>query len=1716
MENQSLSDLNKLRGYAKGSITRIKTFIKDLSLTGKVSLNTLKLRKQRLESAFNDYNDISRKIYLQNVDDDEDPGEIEDLYIDLMSTLEDMIQKFSISGNSEPTVSSKIKLPNIVLPKFNGKYSEFYEFFNMFDSVIGSDASKPPVQKLYYLKSFLSDEPLALVSNLPLTDSSYSEAIALLKERYENQYQIISEHVNNLLEIVPITKSTPPALRTFVSVCKQQLAALKNLGQNVSAWDSILICILSKKLDLITRRAFQLERNPASMPTMDEFLAFLDNRALALENTDSIYSAAPKPQKFASNVVSTSSTTQQEALSCIYCKLNHKIFVCPSFKLAPIENRLQFVTQNQLCKICLNPHAKKCRYHFKCNVCKQSHNSLLHKDEPVAVASPSVTLMSGVSHGQILLPTARVKLFSKTGTVITCRALLDSGSQASFITQKLTNLLGSMPCLTNSKIIGITNAEQKITHSINVEVHSLVYPFMTNVNCHVVPQITTKLPQKQFDISHIKLPEASQLADANFYEPGDVHLLLGADIFFQVMLPQLVASVGDVVSGNPEQPRLLHTSFGYIIAGHIASCAGMNEVVSLFCKTCESNISESLSKFWQADLVVEVYPEKLPELEHTEKHFKENVVLQNNKFQVTMPLKVPLDQVNEELGNSFHLALSRFLNLEKRFKRDPKLFKDYKRFIDEYVALGHGKYIDIKHYDLSKDPVYFLPHHPVIRDDSKTTKLRVVFDASLKTNKKVSLNNILMNGPVVQKDLFDILISFRLGKYFFISDIKMMFRFILLDPRQTSLQNILWRDHPNDDIKCIQLQTVTYGLKTSSYLATRCLIELAEQFESQLPSAASILKHNTYVDDVLATNQNENDIVNMKNELIHLLSLGGFQLHKWASNSGQVLEGIPKEKQQFGEIDLDSNDLSVKTLGVNFDVRTDTFKLSTSQSYTSTQHTKKQILSYISTFFDPLGLMGPIFVQAKTIMQLLWAANVDWDESPPDNIKKQWIEFVKSLSEMQTLHVPQCINPANDAPVIQLIGFADASLIAHGCCLYLRVVDDNGKVSMNLLCSKSRINPLKLKLTTPKLELNAALLLATLADKVLTSLRIKVSIQRIHLFIDSQIVLAWTQSDILKLNTYVAHRIRVIQKLSSQNCYQWGYVDTNENPADCISRGLLPHELKDHKLWWNGPSLLHDKDVSLDNAYREPTTTNTFLESENSESFVPVVCVVSTNKNDNCILKNIKAKYSNINTMIRVLAYVLRFCSNSKCNSVKHKDNFLSVNELNNSLSLLIKSEQEKYFAKEIKCILSGEKYNGSLKPLHPFLDHDGILRVYGRLQHASLPYSNKHPIILPKNSPITELIIRQEHFRLLHAGQKLVLSSLNQKYWITDGLRTVKKVIHKCITCFRLKAAAASQLMGSLPADRVNVCRPFEKVGIDFAGPISVKMSRVRRAVIGKGYILVIVCFTTKSIHLELASDLTTDTFLACFKRFIARRNLPSDVYCDNASTFKGARTRLGDMCRLYGGDKDHRIQVQSFAAERGIRFHFIPSYSPVFGGLWESSVKSVKHHLKHVMGRALLTYEQLVTILAEIEAVLNSRPISAVSADPTDFSYLTPGHFLTGAPLNSYPEQNVSDTPTNLLKFWSICTHVKQLFWKYWKNIYLTTLQSRPKWQNVMPNIKVGTLVILRESNTPPLQWPMARVTQVYPGADNIVRAVEVRTQNGHSHRRSITKICILPIDS
>ncbi|XP_033229124.1 uncharacterized protein LOC117180739 [Belonocnema kinseyi] len=490
-------------------------------------------------------------------------------------------------------------------------------------------------------------------------------------------------------------------------------------------------------------------------------------------------------------------------------------------------------------------------------------------------------------------------------------------------------------------------------------------------------------------------------------------------------------------------------------------------------------------------------------------------------------------------------------------------------------------------------------------------------------------------------------------------------------------------------------------------------------------------------------------------------------------------------------------------------------------------------------------------------------------------------------------------------------------------------------------------------------------------------------------------------------------------------------------------------------------------------------------------------------------------QFSSFEKLKQVLAYCFRFRHNAqKSNSVKLTCE-LSETELKLSTERIIELTQANTFAKEIDSLAHKGAVDSKSKilNLNPFLDQ-GILKVGGRLTHSDLAYNQKHPILLPRKHHVTDLIIRDTHFMLKHSGVQATLYSVRERYWPIDGRNVTRRLIHQCIKCFRSKPRGIDHQMENLPSDRLEYSRPFLNVGVDYCGPFYIKERRYRNIKKVKTYVAVFVCLATKAVHLQLVSDLSTIAFLGSLKRFISRRGKPEKIRSDNGTNFQGASRQLNELKQLFNCT-NHNVAVKGYLNSQGIKWSLIPPETAHFGGLWKAAVKSFKYHFLRTVGDAVLTFEQLHTYVTETESILNSRPISPMSSNPNDLRPLTPGYFLIGGPLISFPQEDLRDEKQTRLLSSQRTQQMRQHFWCRWHKEYLNELTVRGKWHSGSANIAIGTIVLVKEDNAPPVQLTLARVIDTYPGRVGIVRVVSVKTAKG-IYKRSVKKLCPLPLDT
>ncbi|XP_071577717.1 uncharacterized protein [Temnothorax nylanderi] len=446
---------------------------------------------------------------------------------------------------------------------------------------------------------------------------------------------------------------------------------------------------------------------------------------------------------------------------------------------------------------------------------------------------------------------------------------------------------------------------------------------------------------------------------------------------------------------------------------------------------------------------------------------------------------------------------------------------------------------------------------------------------------------------------------------------------------------------------------------------------------------------------------------------------------------------------------------------------------------------------------------------------------------------------------------------------------------------------------------------------------------------------------------------------------------------------EWHHVPSQQNPADLVSRGVKPESLVHQSLWWTGPDWLKS---SLDHWPSEPQSNSQELPPE-ERSHVPVHLVPS------CEQWDLGDRFSSWNKLVRVTAYIMRFarrarernCSSSVNPNSELESIFLLPEELKLAREFWLKRVQRNLFPHEYAQLTTSQRISRSSKllPLNPFLDKTGLIRVGGRLRHSALSDNSKHPVVLAAH-PLVSALIRDFHLRALHAGPQLTLHLLREEYWILRARQTIRSILHQCVKCARESAKPAHELMGDLPSCRVtSTSRAFLHCGVDYAGPIHVRSTPRRGHETRKAYIAVFVCMTVKATHLELVGDCTTPAFIATFDRFCAWRGVPSDMYSDNATTFHGAQREIS----VAWSEATRDPNFQNKIATQGVRWNFIPPSAPHFGGLWEACVRSVKYHMKRVIGTHALRFEEMSTLLCHIEVCLNSRPIAQLSDHFDDF---------------------------------------------------------------------------------------------------------------------------------
>ncbi|XP_028416832.1 uncharacterized protein LOC114541039 [Dendronephthya gigantea] len=503
------------------------------------------------------------------------------------------------------------------------------------------------------------------------------------------------------------------------------------------------------------------------------------------------------------------------------------------------------------------------------------------------------------------------------------------------------------------------------------------------------------------------------------------------------------------------------------------------------------------------------------------------------------------------------------------------------------------------------------------------------------------------------------------------------------------------------------------------------------------------------------------------------------------------------------------------------------------------------------------------------------------------------------------------------------------------------------------------------------------------------------------LWSDNSTVLQWIRSASRRHPTFIADRVAEIQ--DSTDPSHWRHVPGRLNVADDGSRGLHSNELHPECRWLNGPALLYQREEFW------PTEAKT---SDDASDAINQEWTGVTHDNPQALLD--PSRFSSWNKLIRVTCWILRFIRNCRRSPQERQLGSITVSERYDAKDVWIKTAQIEHFSSEIRGLQSKTPISrqSRILTLTPFLDGNGLLRAGGRLSKAPIPYSTQHPVILPQKHDVTRLIITYFHERLYHEGNEHVRNAIRQEFWILNCRAEIRTISHNCAYCRRKRARPQAPKMADIPSVRLKAhLPPFSHVGVDYFGPLVVKRFRKTE----KRYGCLFTCLVTRAVHIEISHTLETDSYIMAVRRMISRRGKPRRILSDNGTNFVGADRELRECLRNW-----NKVKINDEMAQQEIEWHFNPPSAPHFGGVWERLVQSCKRAIQAVVGKQTLTDEVLLTVMAEVESLLNSRPLTHVSTHLSDDEALTPNHFLLGHPSSNLPPDVFVDKEISSRRRW------------------------------------------------------------------------------------------------
>ena len=1619
-------------------------------------------------------------------------------------------KKFGQNKNSHG--GNKGNLPPLEIPYFDGSnVKDYIAWWTAFNNMVHK-TELPMSYKIQYLLMYLIGPARAILEGTPRKGRFYIKALTEIQERYGRR-KVILDHIVTGFDNIKPAKSYEE-FEDLYNETAGTVAALKSLDLEVDAMSDVLIPLIKKKLHPRLQRdwnKFSLGKEKLKIEiTITDFVDFLKDEILVsdpynfakqikmkkqIQHEDTKRKNKKKHDDYKglkssiTNQRPSTNNIKPEIRHCFACgEEKHDIKNCPAAKNMAARMIIILAKHHNICFRCLNSnHNNKDCKEKGCPKCDGNHHEILHRDNTktykTGIDSESceeeieenqsseqseededegnwncfLTSQKGNS-SKTILQTMTIQLETDSGNKRQTRALLDTGSEKTFLKRNLGEELGLNGPQKTFNIHGIGDRQKK-EKCREVQFNIILGNKKLKINAIEMKNIcsdTLQITNIKKSWKHLQGLNLNKVENQN----NEIGLIIGLDIYDHVV-------TGNKILGKPGQPNALETKNGWILYGNIdekKTFSEINSTKAMFCRTMNSQTEtqNDLDILWKSETIAKPLNELMTvDEEQAENHFIKTTTFneEEKRYQIRLPFRHP----NQNCPNNRQPVYHRLTSLERQLDKNTAAKEQFHAAIDEYIQQGFVEKVTTEMQESCiTGKEWYIPIQVVIDNDRVSTKCRLVFDGGT-TYQSFNLNESLLPGVKLQPDIAKMLLMFRQGKYTLTADISKMFHSISVHPEDRNFLRFFYRKHPKQPPEIYRFKRIIFGLTCSPYQSIRTLKLHCQKHINEFPLAANEILNNMYVDDLITSCDDEQQLINLQQEVLALGTKGNFKFTKFTSNNKNILNNIP-ENQRNPQADFLINEITdkFKTLGIRFNTKNDDFVFNIKQltdKWTTEKITKRIILSQVSQIFDPMGFVTLLITHLKILLQDIWITGTDWDDLVTEEIKTKWLSILEDLKNSTDIRIPRHIGGGHSIKSYTLHGFSDASERAYAAVVYARCLTSDGQIHTTLLMSKSKLAPIK-TITIPRLELMGMLLLANLISYLKESFGIT---QQCYCYTDSMICLYWVQQFPNKFKTFVATRIAKIQELVQPS--YWSFVAGKGNPADLPSRGIMLGALTKNELWFNGPSWL--KKPIKEHPHGIPEKTEHINEN------LKEIKTLTTKTTEDINLRNLinPKEFNDFRKLVNVTARVLQVVSKFK----KNKEDFVS--SLEKARLLWFRNIQNIHFNDEINQLKNKEYITKKSKlfPLNPLWDKESeLILVKGRLSETP------KRIVLPKNDWVIKLIILDIHESNLCIGPEQTMAEVRRSMWILGGKRTIRSVTHQCIKCTRQRAKQYEQKMGQIPSFRTTEGMPFDETGLDAFGPIPVKDS------FGKAYGLIFTCAVTRAIHLETVKYLNTRELTDALTRFVARRGKPNTIHSDNAKGF----IKLGATLNK---------NMENITAKQGIKWSYIPQLSPWHGGFWERLVQSVKQPLRVALRRNILPFHELETLLILIEGIVNQRPITYVSDDIEDLEVLRPSDVLLGKNKNTHHELKGGTFEKTYRKK----TRLTSTFWQRWRKEYYSKLLPYKKWLNNKPNIKTNDLVLIYEKYASKSFWPIARVIKCYPGPDGKVRVVDLKTENGIKRR-------------